>query len=105
MLKSLEFLECGLVRPNSFRSAITLNRVIDLELSNHSSLEPCHTAGVRSLDIDKIDERYLLSGGKNGALYIHDLLNSTGRASYVSKAVCKIPYVPPFSKWLLPFAY
>ena len=37
-----------------------------------------HSAGVTSVDIDRDEGRYLLVGGGDGTVYIHDLLNLTG---------------------------
>ncbi|XP_015928498.1 DNA excision repair protein ERCC-8 [Parasteatoda tepidariorum] len=89
MLKSLEQLQYGMISPKSFQAASAMNRIFDIELSTSSRIERFHKAGVNCLDIDKIDERYLLSGGSKGSLCIHDLQNSTGKSSYKAKVVCQ----------------
>ncbi|KAF8789991.1 DNA excision repair protein ERCC-8-like [Argiope bruennichi] len=90
MLRSLEMLQAGLLAPKSFQSAVITNRLFDMDLSERSIIRSCHNAGITTLDIDRAEERYLLSGAKNGDIAIHDLLNTSGHPSYAAEVVCRI---------------
>lgn len=90
MLKSLEQFQTGLVTPKSFKASIITNRLFNLDLSKHSVIRQCHTASITVLDLDPAEDRFLLSGSKNGDLAIHDVLNDTGHPSYTAEIICRI---------------
>jgi len=41
-----------------------------------------HTAAITAIDVDKVEGRFLLAGGGNGTIYIHDLINLSGKPKY-----------------------
>lgn len=90
MIKALENMQTGFETPQSFQDSVVNHRIVNLAPSQ-SRLDRFHTGAVNALDVDKVDERYLISGAKDGAVCIHDLQNSTGKASYTAKLVCEIP--------------
>lgn len=45
----------------------------NLDVSSHCSIHSNHLGSAFSLAIDKVEQRYLLSGGKSGTLSLHDL--------------------------------
>ncbi|XP_054712165.1 DNA excision repair protein ERCC-8-like [Uloborus diversus] len=90
MLRSLELLQNGIISSRSFQYAITTDRLFDLELSNHCKLQEQYSGGINCLDIDRVEERFLLSGSKDGSVCIHDLQNDTGRFCHTSNIVCRV---------------
>jgi DNA excision repair protein ERCC-8 len=57
MLQILERREQGRHRPHHIVWTQTARRSISLELSKYQDVEPLHTAGVNSLDIDPVEQR------------------------------------------------
>ena len=53
-----------------------------------------HSAAITALDLDGQDGRYLLAGGADGSLYIHDLANLSGEPRCSSKLVGQIKSIP-----------
>lgn len=90
MIKYLENVKLGLLEPLSLMYAESTKRSYSLELSKHRDVERVHSGGVNAIDIETIEGRYVLSGGSNGALYIHDLDNLTGQPQYTCRTICKI---------------
>lgn len=90
MLNARRNLECGLLSPTAFRAEETSRRLQSLALSRCQDLEQSHTAGVNCLSLDPVEGRYLLSGGADGGLCIHDLFSEYDQVKRVSRAVCKL---------------
>lgn len=91
MLRFLNSRETGEDNPLLLRRAETTRRIYSLDLSTHRDVEQgTHRGGINCLDIDLVEERYLLSGGSNGMIFIYDLLNSTGELKYTCNAVASV---------------
>ncbi|XP_067005408.2 DNA excision repair protein ERCC-8 [Anabrus simplex] len=90
MLRFLEDFRTGIVEPKTLITAETSKRSYNLELSKHRDVENVFTAGVNSLDIDRSERRYLLSGSADGTIHIHDLHNFSGLPHFTSKLICKV---------------
>lgn len=90
MLKFLNFREKGLHDPLTLKRAETTRRATNLELSQHKDIQRIHSGTVNSLDIDLIENRYLLSGGADGYIAIHDLYNSTGAVKHTCESVAHV---------------
>ncbi|XP_067120324.1 DNA excision repair protein ERCC-8-like [Centruroides vittatus] len=90
MLSFLEQLRNGSIESRSFQIAETTRRVLSLELSNFRDLERSHAGGVNTIDIETVENRYLLSGGTDGTIFIHDLYNLKGNPQYTCNVACRI---------------
>ncbi|KAM7286601.1 DNA excision repair protein ERCC-8-like [Ixodes scapularis] len=90
MLSARRNLECGLLSPTAFRAAETSRRLQNLELSRCQDLEQSHSSGVNCLSLDPVEGRYLLSGGADGGLCVHDLFSEYDRVKRTSRVVCKL---------------
>ncbi|KAI9555459.1 hypothetical protein GHT06_017974 [Daphnia sinensis] len=83
-------LKTGLIDARKFRSNQATKRVSTLCLSNFQEVENSHSAGINTIDLDKVEGRYLLSGGADGSIHIHDVLNLSGNLQFTCKNVGKI---------------
>lgn len=90
MLRCLEGVRNGTVNPESLYTAECTKRAFSLELSKYGDVERGHSGGVNALDIEVVDGRYLLSGGSNGTLVIHDLDNLSGQPKHTCPVISKI---------------
>lgn len=90
MLSFVSKVQNGLVNPINLIKAESTKQAYTLELSKHCDVEAIHNSGVNSIDIEGIDSRYMISGGANGSIYIHDIENHNGKPSYTCKAIAKI---------------
>jgi WD40 repeat protein len=104
--------ETGLLKSMKLRNEICWNRTRAIELcrfrdvcinqENDSNEEDDdtetdprgHSAAITALDLDGQDGRYLLAGGADGSLYIHDLANFSGEPRFSSKLVSQIKSIP-----------
>ncbi|ESO92598.1 hypothetical protein LOTGIDRAFT_233046 [Lottia gigantea] len=92
MLKFLTSRESGSSDPSLLRRAEVTRRIYSLELSKHRDIEKSNALGVvNALDIDSIENRYLLSGGGNGGIAIHDLEDLPGEDKLRYRQICHIP--------------
>lgn len=82
--------ECGIVPRVAFEVSQRERRLQRIQLSRHQDLELFHGSGVNCLSLDPIDGRYLLSGGADGGLCIHDLYSDLGKTKRTCKAICKL---------------
>ncbi|XP_077499841.1 DNA excision repair protein ERCC-8-like [Amblyomma americanum] len=82
--------ECGFVSRTAFKASERLRRLQSIQLSRHQDLEPFHGSGVNCLSLDPVEGRYLLSGGADGGLCIHDLHSDFGKVKRMCKAICKL---------------
>lgn len=87
MLKLLDAVKAGTLEPVSLKYTESSRRAGSLELSKYRDVERIHKGGVNAIDIEDIEGRYMLSGGSNGALSIHDLDNLTGQPQYTCRAI------------------
>lgn len=83
-------LKSGLLNTVRFKQQQTTKRVKSLRLSLSQDVENVHGSGINSIDLEKVDSRYLLSGSIDGSIYIHDVLNLSGNVQYTCKSVGKI---------------
>ena len=65
-------------------------RSYNFQLCKNKDIESVHTAGVKALDVDKMEGKYLLSGSADGSLHIYDLYNFTGSPHFIAKLICKV---------------
>ncbi|BFY99251.1 hypothetical protein BsWGS_02291 [Bradybaena similaris] len=63
----------GLLKPLVIQRSLTTYFMQALELSLHKDVQAIHSGAVNDLDIDTTEHRYLLSGGSDGSLAVHDL--------------------------------
>lgn len=82
--------ECGVVSPAAFVKAQREALVRKIHLGTHLYLEPFHTKGAYCLSLDPFAKRYLLSGGADGSLCVHDLLTDIGLPKRTCKATGKV---------------
>ncbi|KAK6179260.1 hypothetical protein SNE40_011663 [Patella caerulea] len=92
MLSFLAGRESGSTNPFLLRRAEITRRIFSLDLSKHRDVERIDSlGGINSLNIDTIENRYLLSGGSNGGIVIHDLENFQGETKFTCRQICHIP--------------
>ncbi|OZJ02622.1 hypothetical protein BZG36_03832 [Bifiguratus adelaidae] len=65
--------EVGLDSPAVLRSAVVTRRTFSVDLAASKEVVRIHRGPVSSLAIEKIDERYILSGGADSSIHIYDL--------------------------------
>ena len=66
----------GLTRPGQVQENLTSWSLNNLTLSSHRAVENnCHSASITSVDLDPEDCCYLVAGGGDGSLYIHNILH------------------------------
>lgn len=85
--------ECGIVSRTAFKVLERERRLQRIQLSRHQDLEPVHASGVNCLSLDPVEGRYLLSGGADGGIAIHDLYSDFGKVKRKCKAICKLAKV------------
>ncbi|XP_076308869.1 DNA excision repair protein ERCC-8-like [Tachypleus tridentatus] len=90
MLSFLHQVWNGSVKPTALIQAETTRRLLSLELSKLRDVEQAHTSSINSIDIENIENRYLLSGGADGTICIHELDNYSGTPQYTCKVICKV---------------
>lgn len=84
--------ECGVVSPSAFVTAQRGALARKIHRSSHIALEPFHASGVYCLSLEPFAKRYLLSGGAEGGLCIHDLFTDIGKPKRTCKATSKVPW-------------
>lgn len=84
--------ECGMVSPTAFITAQREALVRKMHLSAYQDLEPFHAAGAYCLALEPFGKRYLLSGGVEGGLCIHDLFTDMGKPKRTFKATSKVSW-------------
>jgi hypothetical protein len=57
MLQILQYREWGHDNPRRIVRSEAARRAVSLDLSKYQDLEPIHTAGINSLDIDPVEQR------------------------------------------------
>nr|XP_060617512.1 DNA excision repair protein ERCC-8 [Anolis sagrei ordinatus] len=90
MLGFLSARQAGLDDPLRLRRAESTRRVLSLEINKDKYVERIHESGVNTLDIEHIENRYMLSGGSDGVIVLYDLQNLSGNSCYTCKAVCTV---------------
>ncbi|XP_005990749.1 DNA excision repair protein ERCC-8 isoform X2 [Latimeria chalumnae] len=90
MLGFLSARRTGLDEPSRLKRAESTRRVLNLELNKNRDVERIHGGGVNTLDIEPVEERYMLSGGSDGVIVIYDLENSSRKLQYTCKALCTV---------------
>lgn len=76
MLRNLQSRELG--KQREFTNFVEERTISRLSLSKHHDFVPFHSCNINCCDLDPVELRYLLSGGEDGSIGIHDLnYNST----------------------------
>jgi len=73
MLRLLRDQRRGLQHPCVLQRAVATRRAMGLELSQTREICPIHRGGVLALAIERVDGRYLLSGGRDHRIAVYDL--------------------------------
>ncbi|KAL3684556.1 hypothetical protein R1sor_002578 [Riccia sorocarpa] len=86
--------ELGAIRPERISRKVASDRLHNLELSSSKDILSVHDSGINSLQVDKTEGRYLLSGASDGSVACYDTLHAstfdpTAR-SYQHKHVFKV---------------
>ncbi|XP_068135171.1 DNA excision repair protein ERCC-8 [Hyperolius riggenbachi] len=81
---------CGVDSNVRLSRAEATRRVLTLELNKDRDVQRMHENGINALDIEPVENRYMLSGGAEGIVALYDLENLTRKPSYTCKAVCSI---------------
>ncbi|KAH9515415.1 DNA excision repair protein ERCC-8 [Bulinus truncatus] len=63
----------GLLKPLTLQRSIISYFMHHLELSRHKDVQRAHASAINDVNIDITENRYLLSGGSDGTIAIHDL--------------------------------
>ncbi|XP_069098781.1 DNA excision repair protein ERCC-8 [Pleurodeles waltl] len=90
MLSSISARRYGIDDPLRLRRAETTRRVLSLELNKDRDVERIHGSGVNTLDIEPVEQRYMLSGGSDGVIVLYDLANFSRKPYYTCKSVCTV---------------
>ncbi|XP_029648446.1 DNA excision repair protein ERCC-8 [Octopus sinensis] len=91
MLRFLSSRETGEDNPILLQRAETTRRSYSLDLSRYRDVEQVsHSSSVNCLDIDLVEDRYLLSGGSNGMIFVYDLYNGTKDVKYSCNIVASV---------------
>ncbi|KAH0627963.1 hypothetical protein JD844_008577 [Phrynosoma platyrhinos] len=90
MLGFISARQAGLDDPLRLRRAESTRRVLSLELNKDKDIERIHGSGINTLDIEPIENRYMLSGGSDGVIVLYDLENLSRNPCYTCKAVCSV---------------
>ncbi|XP_044302250.1 DNA excision repair protein ERCC-8 isoform X6 [Varanus komodoensis] len=95
MLSFISARQSGLDEPLRLRRAestrsFTFSRVLSLELNKDKDIEQIHGSGINTLDIEPVENRYMLSGGSDGVVVLYDLENLSRKPCYTCKAVCSV---------------
>ncbi|CAO3646565.1 unnamed protein product [Cunninghamella blakesleeana] len=77
MYNLLQQRQQGLVYPNKIIRAESTKRIYNIQLSETKEIKQMHKGGVNCLDLEDIEQRYLMSGGSDGMIYIYDLHKAT----------------------------
>ncbi|ETE63550.1 DNA excision repair protein ERCC-8, partial [Ophiophagus hannah] len=59
--------------------------VLSLELNKNKDVERIHGSGINTLDIELVENRYMLSGGSDGTIVLYDLENFSRTPCYTCK--------------------
>ncbi|KAI9314719.1 WD40-repeat-containing domain protein [Dichotomocladium elegans] len=73
MYSFLKKREYGDLRPTKFIRAEATKRAYSLQLSPFKQVERIHRGPVQSIKIERIEQRYMLSGGADGLIHVYDL--------------------------------
>jgi DNA excision repair protein ERCC-8 len=65
-------------------------RIRELDVSREKNVVHYHDSGVKALDIDPVEGRYLLSGATDGGMAIFDVRNTSKTDKWTAPAVCTI---------------
>ncbi|KAM3847215.1 DNA excision repair protein ERCC-8 isoform 2-T2 [Vipera latastei] len=90
MLGFLSARQVGVDDPLRLRRAEATRRVLSLELNKNNDVERIHGSGINTLDIEPIENRYMLSGGSDGTIVLYDLENFSGTPCYTCKVICSV---------------
>ncbi|KAK2179272.1 hypothetical protein NP493_500g00000 [Ridgeia piscesae] len=90
MLNLLASRELGVDSPACVFHAETALLAHSLDLSKYHDFQKIHRGGINSLDLDPVDNRYLLSGGGEGIIGLHDLHNTTGVPQCTFPTICTV---------------
>ncbi|XP_044302245.1 DNA excision repair protein ERCC-8 isoform X2 [Varanus komodoensis] len=90
MLSFISARQSGLDEPLRLRRAESTRRVLSLELNKDKDIEQIHGSGINTLDIEPVENRYMLSGGSDGVVVLYDLENLSRKPCYTCKAVCSV---------------
>ena len=88
MIQLLENREHGRQPPERIVKAETTRRATSMELSKYMDVQKIFDAPVNTLDIDAVENRYLLAGAANGVIVIYDLHNVSGEPRCTFPMVC-----------------
>ena len=84
--------EQGQIRGTAFKNGVEDAQVRKMDISSVRDVDgDSHDAPVTDVDVDGCEHRYLLCGGSDGALHIHDTANHSGVPRFRSKLVAKVP--------------
>ncbi|KAK7489058.1 hypothetical protein BaRGS_00019719 [Batillaria attramentaria] len=92
MIRLLGERESGIIYPLIFQRAEVTRRNYCLELSKHKDVEGVHKGSINSVDLDVIENRYLLSGAADSSIVIHDTQPANGEAQQTYKHVCQVSH-------------
>uniref|UniRef100_A0A2C9KEL2 DNA excision repair protein ERCC-8 n=1 Tax=Biomphalaria glabrata TaxID=6526 RepID=A0A2C9KEL2_BIOGL len=84
----------GLLKPLKLQRSVVSYFMQHLELSRNKDFKTVHSSAINDVNIDLTENRYLLSGGADGTIAIHDLENLTDideiNHSRTYKLVCSV---------------
>ncbi|XP_046405818.1 DNA excision repair protein ERCC-8-like [Ischnura elegans] len=95
MLSLIDSVRAGLSSTSELKRAVVTKRSFTLKIVKDWELEDVHSATVNCMDIDPSEHRYLLSGGNDGGICVHDLMYYTGACSYSAKVLHRIERTHP----------
>ncbi|XP_026526304.1 DNA excision repair protein ERCC-8 [Notechis scutatus] len=90
MLGFLSARQAGVDDPLRLRRAEATRRVLSLELNKNKDVERIHGSGINTLDIEPVENRYMLSGGSDGTIVLYDLENFNRTPCYTCKVICSV---------------
>ncbi|XP_063151690.1 DNA excision repair protein ERCC-8 isoform X2 [Candoia aspera] len=90
MLGFLSARQAGVDDPLRLRRAEATRRVLSLELNKNKDVERIHGSGINTLDIEPVENRYMLSGSSDGTIVLYDLENFSRKPCYTCKAICSV---------------
>ncbi|XP_070791969.1 DNA excision repair protein ERCC-8 [Pituophis catenifer annectens] len=90
MLGFLFARQAGVDDPLRLRRAEATRRVLSLELNKNKDVERIHGSGINTLDIEPVENRYMLSGGSDGTIVLYDLENFSRTPCYTCKVICSV---------------
>ena len=84
--------EQGQIRATAFKQCAEDGQVRRMDLSSLRDVDvDAHDSPITDVAVDGCEHRYLLCGGSDGAIYIHDTANFSGSPRFCSRLVASVP--------------